>query len=147
MRERVTTGIGDLDTLIGGLYVGDNVIWYDDAGSLSDVFYLNLIRASLKEDAPLIYVSFDRSLKNLIEKLGPLGQSSALTVIDCFTYGKGNGADIFVDYQKQVPKNWPATLLTVRHPDRMEEVAETFYDHHRRLDGTVRFIFESLTGM
>ena len=147
MKERVGTGIGDLDSLIGGLYVGDNVIWYDDAGSLSDVFYLNLIRSSLQDHAPLIYVSFDRSLKNLIEKLGPLAQSSALTIIDCFTYGKGNGADIFVDYQKQVPEDWPGTLLTVKHPDRMEEVADTFYEHHDRLDGTVRFIFESLTGM
>lgn len=147
MKARVTTGIRDLDNLFGGLFVGDNVIWYDDAGSLADVFYLNLIRTSLQDEAPLIYVSFDRSLKNLIEKLGPLAQSTALTIIDCFTYGKGNGADIFVDYHKQIPGNWPGTLLTVKQPHRMEEVAKTFYEHHGRLDGTVRFIFESLTGM
>jgi len=147
MRDQVTTGIEALDTLIGGLFVGDNVIWYDDAGSLADVFYLNLIRSSLQQDAALIYVSFDRSLKNLIEKLGALAQSSSLTIIDCFTYGKGNGADIFVDYQQQVPENWPGTLLTVKRPERMEEVAATFYEHHRKLDGTVRFVFESLTGM
>jgi len=147
MRDQVTTGIDALDTLIGGLFVGDNVIWYDDAGSLADVFYLNLIRSSLQFDAPLIYVSFDRSLKNLIEKLGPLAQSSSLTIIDCFTYGKGNGADIFVDYQQQLPENWGGTLLTVKQPERMEEVAATFYEHHRSLKGTVRFVFESLTGM
>ena len=147
MKDRVTTGIDALDTLIGGLFVGDNVIWYDDAGSLADVFYLNLIRSSLQQDTPLIYVSFDRSLKNLIEKLGPLAQSSSLTIIDCFTYGKGNGADIFVDYQQQIPETWPGTLLTVERPDRMEDVAATFYEHHRSLNGTVRFVFESLTGM
>jgi len=147
MKARVTTGIRDLDNLFGGLFVGDNVIWYDDAGSLADVFYLNLIRAAFQEEAPLIYVSFDRSLKNLIEKLGSLAQSPALTIIDCFTYGKGNGADIFVDYQQQIPENWPGTLLTVKQPHRMEEVAKTFYEHHGRLGGTVRFIFESLTGM
>ena len=147
MKDRITTGIEDLDPLIGGLYIGDNVIWYDDAGSLADVFYLNLIRSALQQKAPLIYVSFDRSLKNLIEKLGPLAQSPALTIIDCFTHGKGNGADIFVEYRNQIPDNWPGTLLTVKHPDQMEEVAETFYAHHRSLDGTVRFVFESLTGM
>jgi len=147
MKDRVSTGIEALDTLIGGLFVGDNVIWYDNAGSLADVFYLNLIRSSLQQDEPLIYVSFDRSLKNLIEKLGPLAQSPLLTIIDCFTYGKGNGAEIFVDYQKQVPEHWPGTLLTVKRPDRMEDVATAFYDHHRSLRGTVRFIFESLTGM
>jgi len=147
MRDQVTTGIEALDTLIDGLFVGDNVIWYDDAGSLADVFYLNLIRSSLQQAAPLIYVSFDRSLKNLIEKLGSLTQSSSLTIIDCFTYGKGNGAAIFVDYQQQVSANWPGTLLTVKRPDHMEEVAATFYEHHHSLNGTVRFIFESLTGM
>jgi transcriptional regulator with XRE-family HTH domain/KaiC/GvpD/RAD55 family RecA-like ATPase len=147
MRDPVTTGIEELDALIGNLYVGDNVIWYDDAGSLADVFYLNLIRSSLHQDAPLIYVSFDRSLKNLIEKLGPLARSQTLTIIDCFTYGKGNGADIFVDYQRQVAEEWPGTLITVAEPHRMEDVAETFYAQHRTLKGTVRFIFESLTGM
>ena len=54
MRDQVTTGIEALDTLIDGLFVGDNVIWYDDAGSLADVFYLNLIRSSQQQDAPLI---------------------------------------------------------------------------------------------
>ena len=147
MKDRVTTGIDELDTLVGGLYVGDNVIWYDDAGSLADVFYLNLIRSSLQQDAPLIYVSFDRSLKNLIEKLGSLAQTPSLTIIDCFTYGKGNGADVFVDYQQQVAGNWPGTLLSVDRPDRVEAVADTFYEHHRALRGAVRFIFESLTGM
>ena len=147
MKERITSGIDALDALLGGLYVGDNVIWYDDAGSLADVFYLHLIRATLRQKAPLIYVSFDRSLKNLIEKLGPLAHSKTLTIIDCFTFGKGNGADIFVDYQRQAAAHWPGTLITVEQPHRMEDVAETFYTHHRALTGTVRFIFESLTGM
>jgi len=147
MRDHVTTGIQELDALIGNLFVGDNVIWYDDAGSLADVFYLNLIRSSQQQGAPLIYVSFDRSLKNLIEKLGPLARSENLTIIDCFTYGKGNGAEIFVDYQRQAAGHWPGTLITVQQPHRMEEVAETFYAHHHALGGTVRFIFESLTGM
>ncbi|MGD9330320.1 MAG: XRE family transcriptional regulator [Desulfobacterales bacterium] len=147
MKDRVTTGIDELDSLIDGLHIGDNVIWYDDAGSLADVFYLNLIRSTIQQKASLIYVSFDRSLKNLMAKLGPLAQAPSLTIIDCFTYGKGNGADIFVQYQRQIADNWPGTLLSVERPDRMEEVAATFYTHQRSLGGTVRFVFESLTGM
>ena len=147
MKDRLTSGVDELDALLGGLYVGDNVIWYDDAGSLADVFYLSLIRSALQQEAPLIYVSFDRSLKNLAEKLGSLSQSAHLTIIDCFTYGKGNGADIFVAYQQQLKATWPGTLITVEAPQCTESVAQTFYDHHRTLDGTVRFVFESLTGM
>jgi hypothetical protein len=33
-RMRVTSGISELDRHLGGLYIGDNVVWHDDAGSL-----------------------------------------------------------------------------------------------------------------
>jgi len=30
---RVASGVSQLDHLLGGLYIGDNVVWYDDAGT------------------------------------------------------------------------------------------------------------------
>jgi len=66
---RVASGVSQLDHLLGGLYIGDNVVWYDDAGSLAAVYCLNFIQASQAQNRPLIYVSFDRSPKNLLEKL------------------------------------------------------------------------------
>ena len=42
-RLRVSTGLTELDGLLGKLFVGDNVIWYDDAGSLAYVFCINLM--------------------------------------------------------------------------------------------------------
>ena len=69
---RVASGVSQLDNLLGGLYIGDNVIWYDNSGSLASVFCLNFIQASQAQNRPLIYVSFDRSPKNLLEKLGVL---------------------------------------------------------------------------
>jgi len=47
-------------------------VWYDDAGSLAHVFFRNFLRASRDQKKAVIYVSFDRSPKNLLEKLGPL---------------------------------------------------------------------------
>ena len=93
-----STGITQLDQILGGLYIGDNVIWYDDAGSLAPVFCLNLISASDARRTPVIYVSFDRSPKNLMDKLGRLSDSPTLTVLDGFTHGKGAGADVFLQY-------------------------------------------------
>jgi len=93
-----STGIPQLDQILGGLYIGDNVIWYDDAGSLAPVFCLNLISASNARRTPVIYVSFDRSPKNLMDKLGRLSDSPTLTVMDGFTHGKGAGADVFLEY-------------------------------------------------
>jgi len=31
---RISSGVSQLDELLEGLYIGDNVIWHDDAGSL-----------------------------------------------------------------------------------------------------------------
>ena len=94
-KSRVATGIDHLDRLLDGLCIGDNVVWYDDAGSLAPVFYLNFILSSHARGKTLIYVSFDRSPRNLLDKLGSLADSDHLIILDCFTYGKGDGSDVF----------------------------------------------------
>ncbi|MCJ7542522.1 MAG: XRE family transcriptional regulator, partial [Desulfobacterales bacterium] len=75
---RATSGVDQLDKLLDELYIGDNVVWHDDAGSLAAVFCLNFIQASQAQNKPLIYASFDRSPRNLIEKLGPLANNRKL---------------------------------------------------------------------
>ncbi|PQP33725.1 XRE family transcriptional regulator, partial [Desulfobacteraceae bacterium SEEP-SAG9] len=97
-RHRVASGVGHLDRLLRGLFIGDNVVWYDDAGSLASVFCLNFMQASQAQSKPIIYVSFDRSPKNLLEKLGPLADNPFLTILDCFTFGKGAGSDVFLKF-------------------------------------------------
>ena len=85
---QVASGVNQLDQLLGGLRIGDNVVWYDDAGSLAPVFYLNFIKASQADKKPIIYLNFDRSIKTLLEQLGPLADYAHLTILDCFTHGK-----------------------------------------------------------
>ena len=102
-KVRVTSGVSQLDELLGGLFIGDNVVWYDDAGSLAAAFCLNFIQASQAQNRPIIYVSFDRSPKNLLDKLGPLAQNDQLIILDCFTYGKGSGSEIFLQFYENCP--------------------------------------------
>ena len=52
-KVRVASGIRELDELLDGLYVGDNVVWYDDAGSLASVFCLNFLRISQEQRKPM----------------------------------------------------------------------------------------------
>ena len=145
-RMRISTGVGELDPLLGGLLIGDNVLWYDDAGSLASVFSLNFIQASESQGKPFIYVSFDRSPRNLIEKLGPLADSPHLAILDCFTYGKGKGADVFEKfYAEHEPPG--CRLVPVSKPDDPEAVMDAFHRIRARAEGEVRFVFESLTGM
>lgn len=144
---RVASGISQLDKLLSGLYIGDNVVWHDDAGSLASVFCLNFIQASQAQNRPLIYVSFDRSPKNLLEKLGTLSQNPHLVILDCFSYGKGAGSDVFLKFYEKKESEWPCRIISVDEPRKAEKVMDALYGIHATLEGEVRFVFESLTGM
>ena len=144
---RVASGVSQLDRLLGGLFIGDNVVWHDDAGSLASVFCLNFIQMSTSQEKPLIYVSFDRSPRNLLEKLGPLAESPYMTILDCFTYGKGAGSEVFLNFYDESASGRPCRIICVNEPWKVNKVTDSFYGVHGSFKGDVRFVFESLTGM
>jgi transcriptional regulator with XRE-family HTH domain len=144
--QRVPSGVGRLDLLLGGLFIGDNVLWHDDAGSLAPVFCLSFLQASQLDNKPIIYVCFDRSPKNLLDKLGSLANYAGLTVLDCFTMGKGGGSDFFQKFYEE-PPDAPCRIIKVQNPREPQEFEELLYQVHASFNGDVRFIFESLTGM
>jgi len=144
---RVTSGVGRLDRLLGGLFIGDNVVWYDDSGSLASVFCLNFIQVSQAQDKSIMYISFDRSPKNLLDRLGPLAENPNLVILDCFTFGKGAGSSIFLKFYEETGGEWPCRMIRVDQPAHVDRFIETLYEIHGELTGDVRLIFESLTGM
>jgi transcriptional regulator with XRE-family HTH domain len=144
---KVASGVDHLDYVLEGLFIGDNVVWHDDAGSLASVFCLNFIQASQAQKKPLIYVTFDRSPKNLLEKLGPLAQNPSLFILDCFTFGKGAGSPVFLKFYEQAESQDPFKLVQVGNPRDMGQVTKALYALHGTQKGDVRFVFESLTGM
>jgi transcriptional regulator with XRE-family HTH domain len=146
-KRRVSSGIAGLDKLLSGLYIGDNVILYDDAGSLASAFCMKFIRESQKQKKPIVYVTFDRSPKNLIEKLGLLAENQQLTILDCFTNGKGDKAEVFNKFYEKDGAQWPYQVIKVTEPWKPEAVGDAIYGLHGTLTGDVRFVIESLTGM
>ncbi len=145
--KRVSTGIAALDRRLDGLFIGDNVIWYDEAGSLAFPFCLQFIRESQARGKPLVYITFDRSPKTLLEEFGALADSPHLTILDCFTLGKGDGSDLFARFYANEAGRVTPSIIKVAEPHRPEKVSEAIYAVHRKLAGDVRFVFESLTGM
>jgi transcriptional regulator with XRE-family HTH domain/KaiC/GvpD/RAD55 family RecA-like ATPase len=146
-RQRVPSGVSRLDLLLGGLFIGDNVVWHDDAGSLAPVFCLNFLQASQLQEKPIIYVSFDRSPKNLLDKLGNLANYPGLIILDCFTNGKGDGSGFFLKFYEEAESELPCRIIKVEEPRKPQEFMDLLYKIHGSLPGDVRFIFESLTGM
>ncbi len=145
-KQRVPSGVSRLDLLLGGLFIGDNVLWHDDAGSLAPLFCLNFLQASQLQEKPIIYVSFDRSPKNLLDKLGNLAHYPGLIILDCFTRGKGGGSDFFLKFFEEAEEA-PCRIIMVEEPRNPQEFEALLYKVHGSLSGDVRFIFESLTGM
>ena len=144
---KITSGVKGLDRLLNGLYIGDNVVWHDDSGSLAFVFCLNFIQISQTEDKPLIYMSFDRSPKNLLDKLGALADHPMLTILDCFTHGKGRSSPVFLRFYDEDSPDPPCRIIAIETPLESESVMNTLYDIHASMKGDVRFVFESITGM
>ena len=145
--RKVASGVNQLDRILGGLLVGDNVIWYDDAGSLAWSFCVNLIQSSQSRNRPVIFVSFDRSPRNLLEKLGPLAENPALTILDCFSWGKGKGSDVFLRFYYETRPEWPCRIIRVDDPRQVSQVMDVIYGLISDSNKDVRLVFESITGM
>nr|WP_321464455.1 helix-turn-helix domain-containing protein [uncultured Desulfobulbus sp.] len=146
-KKRVSSGIDQLDNLLGDLFIGDNVLWYEDAGSFSSTFCVHFIRQSLREKKPVIYVSFDRSPKNVLTFLGPLAENQNFTILDCFTNGKGDSSEVFNKFYEKDGAQWPYQVIKVNDPANPAQVSEAIYGLHSTLLGDIRFIIDSLTGM
>lgn len=146
-KKRVSSGIPDLDKLLGDLFIGDNVLWYEDSGSFTPAFCFNFIKETLTRKKPLVYVTFDRSPKNVVSFLGPMAERQNLTILDCFTNGKGDGSDVFDKFYEKDGALWPYRVIKVTEPANPAHVAEAIYGLHSNMFGDVHFILDSLTGM
>ena len=144
---RLSSGVSQLDHYVGGIFVGDNVVWQDHTGSLAWVFCQNFLQVSREKDKPIIYVSFDHSPKVLFDKLGDLADYSNLTVLDCFTHGKGESSPIFLKFYQQPPEKLQAKVIQIKDPRDSSAVSSLIYSIHETLEGDVRLVFDSLTGM
>jgi transcriptional regulator with XRE-family HTH domain len=146
-KKTIPSGFTQLDELLGGVFIGDNVIWYDESGSLAQIFWRRFAKTTLDLGKPLIYVCFDRSPKNLLERLGSLAENENLVVLDCFTNSKGKGLDTFLDFTKQMPPKVKERIIRVENPADPDKFSEELYKVQGRFDDEVRLVFESLTGM
>jgi transcriptional regulator with XRE-family HTH domain/KaiC/GvpD/RAD55 family RecA-like ATPase len=96
--KKISTGIKGLDNLIDFAHIGDNVVWEVEAGTSEDLFINNFIHSSLKENQDVIYVSFNRSPESIILNLDIKDNPKKLTILDCFTSGKGKSDKTFLKF-------------------------------------------------
>jgi transcriptional regulator with XRE-family HTH domain/KaiC/GvpD/RAD55 family RecA-like ATPase len=139
----MSTGVQQLDSLLGGLRLGDNVVW-DIDGPKEDAFVAAFLRASA--GAPLVYVSFDASPKAVLDRLGPDWDRERFLLIDCFTQARRRG-DSAVGSFSRGPGAQRMRVQRVEAPTAPRAVHELLEEIELRLGRGARYVFDSLTGI
>ncbi len=66
----LTTGIKEIDNLVGGVLPGDNIVWEVDSGAPVDQFISGFLAADGAPGSTITYVSFNRSPQTITRAYG-----------------------------------------------------------------------------
>ena len=142
--HKISTGVKSLDNLIDSLYIGDNVVWEVDSGTLYSEFVENFIKQSSKDSQKIIYISFNRSPQSILNSVKNSLVLKHFVLIDCFTAGKGKNDRTFVRFYEN-PTDF--NIVRIDNPSNIEQFTETLNSIEDSFPPGARYIFDSLTGM
>ncbi|MCX8070592.1 MAG: helix-turn-helix domain-containing protein [Thermodesulfovibrionales bacterium] len=140
----ISSGIKALDSYIDGFYVGENIVWELESGIPFQYFLRDFIIQATRDEASIIYVSFNHSPNTIISNIQSFANTKSLILIDCFSYGKGKGDATFTKFYKN---NIPFQVVMIENPADINSFTAILNDIEDRLPTGARYIFDSLTGM
>lgn len=140
-----TTGLRPLDDLLGGLRVGDNVVWEAEGGVGLDPFVTAFVRAS-RRPAGLVYVSFHVSPAAVLDRLEEVWGADGSLLVDCFTDGLGRSEETFGSFYRS-RRARKLRVIRVERPGDPEGVQTALAELELELGKGTRYVFDSLTGM
>jgi transcriptional regulator with XRE-family HTH domain/KaiC/GvpD/RAD55 family RecA-like ATPase len=144
---KISSGIGYLDHLLGFFKTGDNVIWEVEAGTYIEIFLQRFIEHTLKNGYKSVYVSFNISPSTLTKRLDFLPNLENLTILDCFTLGKGNNDPLFNQYYEKERETFKGSLVKVENPKDLSQFRVAMDRIEIEKGEGTRYVFDSLTGM
>lgn len=142
--NKISSGIKSLDSLIDSFYIGDNVVWEVEAGTLYDLFIQNFISRSFEDNLGLIYINFNRSPQSIINNIKDAVRKDRFVLIDCFTSGKGKNDGTFMKFYETAHDE---KIVRAENPGDIEEFNKLLNSVEDGIEQGVRYIFDSLTGM
>jgi len=147
MIAKISSGVGYLDHLLGFFKTGDNVIWEVEAGTYIEIFLQRFIEHTLKNGYKLVYVSFNVSPATLTKRLVHLPNLDNLTILDCFTLGKGNNDRLFSQFYEKEKDRFKGSVVKVESPKDLSQFRVAMDRIEIEEGEGTRYIFDSLTGM
>jgi len=142
---RPTTGIRPVDDLMGGLRLGDNVVWTAEGEATLDPFVSAFVRASKRAPA-LVYVSFHVSPAEVLSRLREVWDPERFLLVDCFTDGLGQSEETFARFYRTRAARG-LRLQRVAGAADAAGLQAALADVERGLGADTRYVFDSLTGM
>ncbi len=144
--ERLTTGVAEVDDLIGGVLPGDNLVWEVDSAAPVDTFVLSFLSACEANKSPVVFVSFNRSPQTVAKTYASRMSAGRFTLVDCFSSGKGENDKMFLDFF-QSAKDAPYQAVQAWDPADPDKLQEQLTDIASEAGARGRYVFDSLTGM
>ncbi|MDF2743388.1 MAG: helix-turn-helix protein [Actinomycetia bacterium] len=140
---RPSTGIHALDELLGGLGVGDNVVW--QAPDPADIEpFVEAFLATAHGDTPLTYLSFRLPPAAVLDRFGQVWDSDRFTLLDGWTGSQHASSEPSV----AVAGLPPQTLVRrLKDPTDMEQVNRELSEIEDELGPGARYVFDDLTSM
>jgi len=142
----LTTGVEALDDLLGGVRVGDNIVWETDSGAPMQAFVAAFLRSAAGRGRQVLFVSFNFSPQTVLTQIAGAEPYPQLTLLDCFTSGKGEGDPLFAEFYHTAEPRTGGSVVRVESPGRAEEVQQAL----ARVEEEEKpecYVFDSLTGM
>jgi transcriptional regulator with PAS, ATPase and Fis domain len=146
-KYKPTTGIAEVDTAIGGVIAGDNLVWEIDSGVAGDHFISCFVSACEKGGIPVVYVSFNRSPQTIATRYATLMSPGRFSLIDCFSSGKGNSDEMFLQFFDDPAHNTVRAPVHIADPSDPSRLEQALIDVGTRGGQSANYVFDSLTGM
>jgi transcriptional regulator with XRE-family HTH domain len=141
--ERPSTGVDALDELLGGLGVGDNVVW--QAPDPADIEpFLEAFLATAHGHTPLTYLSFRLPPAAVLDRFSQVWDSDRFTLLDGWTGGQHGNSHPAVASAGLPPQ---APVRRLKGPTDMEQVNRELSEIEDELGPGARYVFDDLTSM
>jgi transcriptional regulator with XRE-family HTH domain len=142
--ERPSTGIDALDELLGGLGVGDNVVW--QAANPADVEpFVEAFLDTANGSTPLTYLSFRLPPATVLDRFSQVWDSQRFTLLDGWT----GGQDAPPGRRKRATARspLPARVRRLKDPADMEQVNRELAEIEEQAGPGAGYVFDDLTSM
>ncbi|HEV2928694.1 MAG TPA: helix-turn-helix domain-containing protein [Propionibacteriaceae bacterium] len=141
--DRPSTGIDALDEVLGGLGVGDNVVW--QAADPADIEpFVGAFLATAHGTTPLTYLSFRLPPAAVLDRFSQVWDSDRFTLLDGWTGSQHASSEPSVAVAGLPPQ---ALVRRLKDPADMEQVNRELSEIEDELGPGARYVFDDLTSM